>query len=249
VQISHATRSSPGRANEDYAAAGSGWAMVLDGATPARGVASGCLHDVRWLVRGLAAALARRLTLAEPGPLAALLAAAIGEVRETHAGSCDLGNPDSPSSTVSVVRVHGSRVDYLVLCDSPVVFLRRDGQVRPITDERLARLPGGPPYRVDVVRAHRNQPGGFWVASTDPAAADQAVCGSVSLESVTDVALCTDGVARLVDWYGYSWAEVFARLDEVGPAGVIDLVRAEERADPRPRAKPHDDATLAHLRL
>jgi hypothetical protein len=44
--------------NEDYAAAGPDWAIVLDGATHFDGVDTGCIHDVPWLVRRLAAALA-----------------------------------------------------------------------------------------------------------------------------------------------------------------------------------------------
>ena len=77
MQITLATRSTPGRRNEDFAAAGPDWAMVLDGVTARAGAASGCAHDVRWLVRTLAAALGRRLTLIEDTALAYLLAAAI----------------------------------------------------------------------------------------------------------------------------------------------------------------------------
>ena len=97
--------------------------------------------------------------------------------------------------------------------------------------------------------ARRNQPGGFWVASTDPAAAYQAVRGTVSLAAVTDAALFSDGVTRLADWYGYSWPAIFARLRDTGPDGVIGLVRAAEDAYPHPWAKPHDDATAVHMRL
>ena len=259
MQISHATRSTPGRGNEDYVAAGPDWAMVLDGATAPAGVSSGCIHDVRWLVRTLAAALGRRLITAGPGPadlapagpapLADLLAGAIAETRDAHAGTCDLASPDSPSATVSVARAGNGRLDYLVLCDSPLLLRHRGGQVTLITDDRLARLTGGGRHGAGLIRAHRNQPGGFWVASTDPGAAYQAVRGSVSLGSVTDAALLTDGVSRLAEWYGYSWPDIFARLRDAGPAGLIDLVRSAEMASPRPGAKQHDDATAVHLRF
>jgi Protein phosphatase 2C len=245
VQISQATRSTPGRANEDYVAAGPDWAMVLDGATAPPGVAGGCSHDVRWLVRRLAAALTARLTLAERAPLAELLAGAIGETRQAHAGTCDLDNPDSPSSTVSVARARDGRLDYLVLCDSPLLLRDRQGRVTVVADDRLAQLPpgGGP------ARAQRNKPGGFWVASTDPAAADRAIRGSVRLDSLTDAALLTDGVTRLAEWYGYSWPDIFTRLSDAGPAGLIDLVRAAERERPPAGAKQHDDATAVHIRF
>jgi hypothetical protein len=221
--------------------------MVLDGATAPPGVASGCIHDVRWLVRQLAATLTARLTLDGPAPLAELLAGAIADTRDAHAGTCDLDNPDSPSSTVSVVRVRDGSLEYLVLCDSPLLLRHRDGHVTLIADDRLRDLPRGS----GPARAQRNKPGGFWVASTDPEAAYQAVRGSVRLDSVTDAALLTDGVTRLAEWYGYSWPDIFTRLSSEGPAGLIDLVRAAERTSPPPGAghKQHDDATAVHLRF
>lgn len=251
LQVSHATLAAhPGRVNEDCAASGPGWALVLDGATPAPGVVTGCRHDVPWLVHQLAAALAARLTRAagpEPGTLANLLASAIGELRDAHGGQCDLGNPDSPSATVAMTRIRGGSLDYLVLCDSPVLLGRPGGGCTLIADDRLAGLPGGPPYSVQLVRACRNQPGGFWVASTDPAAAYQAVTGSAELAGLTDAALCTDGVSRLAEWYGYSWPQLMARLRELGPAGLLGLLRTAERGYPHPWDKRNDDATVARL--
>ena len=121
--------------------------------------------------------------------------------------------------------------------------------VTRLADDRLARLPGGRPYGADLVRAWRNKPGGFWVASADPAAAHQAVRGSAGLDSVTDAALCTDGVTRLAEWYGYSWPDIFARLRAAGPDGIIALLRAAETQRPHPGAKQHDDATVVHVRF
>jgi hypothetical protein len=58
---------------------------------------------VPWLVRHLAAAVTRRLLL-DAAPLADVLAETIGKTREAHGGARDLSNPDSPSSTISIVR-------------------------------------------------------------------------------------------------------------------------------------------------
>jgi hypothetical protein len=257
VQVSHATQAAPssrGRANEDLAVSGPDWAFVLDGATPARGVATGCRHDVPWLVRRLAAGLAARLALATAAPLAHLLADAIAELAGAHQDTCDLSNPDSPSSTVAIARATSATLDYLVLCDSPIALRRAGGRLTLIADGRLAHLPGGPPYHAESIRTRRNRPGGFWVASTDPAAAFQAVSGSVTLtgptenDRLTDAVLCTDGVTRLADWYGYPWPEIVARLRDRGPQALIDLLRAAERVYPHSRKKQHDDATVAHLR-
>jgi len=90
------------RANEDYAAAGPDWAVVLDGATHFGGVDTGCIHDVPWLVGHLAAALAEQLILGAAN-LPEILFSAIEITCSAHAGTCDLANPDSPSSTVAMV--------------------------------------------------------------------------------------------------------------------------------------------------
>jgi hypothetical protein len=74
----------------------------------------------------------------------------------------------SPSSAVAVLRERGEPVDYLVLCDSPIVLQRTDGTLTPVDDDRTDHLPGGRPYSLEPVRASRNRLGGFWVASTAP---------------------------------------------------------------------------------
>jgi Protein phosphatase 2C len=243
VQISHATQAAPGRINEDCVVAGPDWAVVLDGATAPGGVDSGCVHDVAWLVRGLAGALSARLTAAVDVPLTDLLADSIEQVRASHAGTCDLANPDSPSSTVAVTRWRGDAVDCLVLADSPIMIGGRDGSLTLVTDDRVAHLPGGRPYTLEQVRAHRNRQGGFWVAGSLPDAAHQAVTASFPRSDVEQVVMLTDGVTRLIEHYGYDWPRLLATLRAEGPAHLIGLVRRAERDRPIPGAKPHDDAT------
>src|SRR5207248_1414266 len=100
-----------------------------------------CIHDVPWLVRHLAAAVARRILL-DSAPLADLLAGAIEETRAVHAATCDLSNPDSPSSTISIVRVRDDAIDYLTLSDSPIVIRAAAQVLVPVIDDSLAHLPG-----------------------------------------------------------------------------------------------------------
>jgi hypothetical protein len=241
MRITYATEAAPGHVNEDTAVCGDGWAVVLDGATAPEGVESGCTHDVPWLVRHLSAGIAKRMLLG-CGDLAGVLAAAIQETGEAHGGFCDLGNPDSPSSTVSIVRVQGSRLEYLVLGDSPVL-VRSGDDVMVLSDERIANLPGGRPYTLELVRSLRNQPGGFWVASTDPEAAYRAVTGGLPWDARSKAALFTDGVSRLVEFYGYDWRQVLGRLEAGGPGELISRIRAEETENPLAHGKQHDDAT------
>lgn len=254
VRVSYATR--PGgsgggadgvgeAANEDYVAAGPGWAFVLDGATAPAGVDTGCRHGVRWFATRLGAALAGRLAAPGSAPLTDLLAAAIVETRDAHVGGCDLDNPDSPSATVAVVRRSGAGLDYLVLADSAVLLPDADGGVVVHCDRRLDHLPGGRPYSRDLVRRHRNVPGGFWVAGADPAAARQALTGSVP-EGGTPFALLTDGCTRLVDRFGYPWRAVWETLADAGPEAVISWVRREERSAGAGPGKRHDDATALY---
>jgi hypothetical protein len=242
MRITYATESAPGHVNEDYAICGNEWAIVLDGATAPDGVDSGCIHDVPWLVRHLAATATRRILL-DSVPLADLLASAIEETRAAHGTTCDLGNPDSPSSTISMVRVRNGAADYLTLGDSPIVIRGEDQALTAIADDRLGHLPGGRPYTLELVRSLRNKPGGFWVASTDPEAAHRAVTGSMPFEAGTEIGIFTDGVSRLVESYGYEWEHVFSVLETSGPGGVIELVRSAERERPLRGGKQHDDAT------
>ncbi|WP_188196296.1 protein phosphatase 2C domain-containing protein [Nonomuraea sp. SYSU D8015] len=249
AEVTYATGAGSERPNEDLVIAGPSWLVVLDGATAAAGVDSGCLHGVPWLVARLGAALAARLAAGGDTPLAGTLEAAIDETAAAHGGSCDLGNPDSPSSTVAMVRAARGRVEYLVLGDSPVLLSRAGGGVEVVADDRLERLPGGRPYSVELVRRMRNVAGGFWVAAARPEAAFQGVCGAVDVREVRAAGACTDGVARLVDWYGWSWDDLAAALDGRGPGAVIGAVRELEAARGPVRGKRHDDATAAWARL
>ncbi|WP_202513221.1 protein phosphatase 2C domain-containing protein [Streptomyces sp. SID3343] len=217
--------------------------LVLDGAT-ANGLATGCVHDVPWVVSRLAAQISGRLIADGEAPLADVLAEGIGAVCGLHADTCDLGNPDSPSSTVAMVRHRGAVVDYLVLCDSPIVIEATAGDVRLVRDDAMERLPGQSP---EILRDVRNRPGGFWVASTEPEAAKHAVVGSIPAADVRRVAVMTDGVSRLFEWYGWSLGRLLGELADAGPAALVASVREAERRAPVGRfpGKRHDDATVA----
>lgn len=247
MQISHASEQGIGRANEDYAVCGANWAIVLDGATALPGVESGCIHDVPWLVHRLAAALAARMLGEKTPPLDDILAAAVEEVRGLHVETCDLTNPDSPSTTVAIARVSGTTLDYLILADSPIALWSPKKGIQVFEDERIANLPGGRPYSRDLVRSCRNSNGGFWVASTKPEAAYHAIRGSIELEPDTEIALFTDGVTRLVEFYQYSWDSLFDLLRRLQPSGVISSVREMETREKPPYGKQHDDATVAYM--
>lgn len=234
--------------NEDFVLAGQDFVIVLDGATPVAGLETGCIHDVPWLVRRLGLALAQGLTASGDVSLVDILERAIQRVCDAHADTCDLDDPNSPSSTVALLRVRGGRADYLALADSSVVFRMSDGSILPVTDDRLDRLDD---YSVAGVAAARNTPEGFWVASTKPEAARHAVTGSVDLGSrpVRSVAVLTDGAATLVERHGRTWGQLFGILD-LGPEELVRRTRVvDEGATVEFRGKRHDDATAVLCRV
>lgn len=248
MQAQCASEPTPGRPNEDYAVIGPGWALLLDGATAPEHIDSGCIHDVPWLVRTLAGELAHGLITRPDMPLAGGLAEAISSTCRAHKATCDLDNPDSPSATVTILRRRGQDLDYLALADSPLL-LDIDGQVRPVVDDRTAHLTD---YSYAGIRAARNTPGGFYVASTLPEAAYEAVSGSVPANQVHRAALLSDGASRLVDYFGrMTWAELLDVLRDAGPSGLIARTRQAERQGAGPvdgrRRKVHDDATVIYM--
>ncbi|GAA1966197.1 protein phosphatase 2C domain-containing protein [Kitasatospora viridis] len=243
MRIEYLTEAMPGgRGNEDFVLAGDGFAVLLDGAT-ASGSETGCVHQVSWVARRLGAELARILVARPELSLREVLRAGVTALRELHGDGCDLTNPDSPSATVAMVRWGSGRLDHLVLADSPVLVELADGELLTVLDDRVERLPA---YDRATVARLRNAPGGFWVASTRPEAADQALTGSHPLAGVRRFAVLTDGVSRLVERYGWSWRALLDGLAQGGPAQLLAAVREAELADPPGRfaGKRHDDATV-----
>lgn len=243
MRVQYSSEAAPGADNEDCVVAGNSWVVLLDGATVRVDVDSGCRHGPRWLVRRLAGNLAGRLAAESGEALADLLAEAIQRACAAHS-RCDLGNPESPSATVTMLRRRNTTLDWLVLADSPLV-LDLGGRVRVVRDDRVDRLPD---YTVDTVRAARNSAGGFWVASTRPEAAYEAVTGEIGMGRVDRAGMFSDGAARLVEVFGtLEWADLLELLDRAGPQEVIRRTRAAERAGGARagvrRGKVHDDAT------
>ena len=252
------------RPNEDFAAAVPGAVVLLDGAGYVPDSGTGCGHGVAWYARTLGGLLAAG-ACDDQVPLPDLLSRGIEQVSVMHAGTCDLRHPATPSATVIIVRERGGTLEYLVLCDSVLLLLRRAGEPSAITDTQLeetttrlrpaASLPAGTPEYDAAWRAYaqrveaaRNRPGGFWVAAADPSAAAHAVTGAEPLAALSAVALLSDGASRLADRFQLAtWAEIGASLTGEGPAGLIQRVRVAEAGDPRgerwPRSKIYDDAT------
>ncbi|MEN3613839.1 hypothetical protein AAH979_30345 [Plantactinospora sp. ZYX-F-223] len=269
MRVRSASAAAPGRLeNEDHVFRYGELVGVLDGATVPDGFDTGCVHGPAWYVRRLAARLGLAAADRPAAALTGNLAAAILAVRADHGGACDLDHPGTPSATVCLLRNGGDSVDYLVLCDSPLV-LDLGERVQVVSDERLraamadlrqkattvARVGGevDPATRfrraVALQREQMNQTHGYWVAAANPDAAYHAVAGSLPLHGpgrIRRAALLTDGASVAVEQFGlFDWRGLLDLLSEAGPGELIRRVRLVEAGDGQRRSgfKRHDDAT------
>jgi hypothetical protein len=207
--------------NEDFIAATTSVVVVVDGASVPPGLAAGCVRGTAWFARQLGVqVLALLATKADHSP-AASLSQAISQVAALHAHTCDLRHPGSPSATVAILREQPETVDYLVLGDT-TLLLEEPAGIRVVTDDRLenvASIQHGAMHQhatgsadhdrsfaelVTEQRRHRNHPDGFWVASTDPTAAQHALVDTVARHGLRRAAVLSDGATRLVDRFACS---------------------------------------------
>lgn len=268
MRVRSASAPAPGRLeNEDVVFRVGPLVGVLDGATVPEGFDTGCVHGPAWYVRHLAARIGLAIAARPAATLMSSLAAAILAVRADHGNDCDLDHPGTPSSTVCLLREGGDQVDYLVLCDSPLV-LDAGGQVSVVSDDRLDTamadlrrmadaMPGGeidPVTRfrqaVMVQRGRMNRTHGYWAAAADPDAAYHAVTGTLPLRgpgALRRAALLSDGASCAVEQFGlFDWTGLLDVTAGEGPEGLIGRVRAAERDHPDRlrRHKRTDDASV-----
>jgi hypothetical protein len=253
--------------NEDFVAASPSVAIVLDGLSAPPALTTGCTHGTPWFAAQLGSELLSSATTEPDQPLQEVLAGAITRVANVHGRTCDLDDPGTPAASVTIVRERDQGLDYLVLFDS-VIVLDGPSELKVVTDRRVDAFAqaeesairehpiGSPAHQarvnelVTAQRRHRNQPGGYWVAGAKPAAAYEAVAGSLPRSLITRAALLSDGVSCLVDRYGAGdWSWLLTVLQDQGPRRLITWARELESSDPAgarwPRYKASDDATAA----
>ncbi|OIK27696.1 protein phosphatase 2C domain-containing protein [Streptomyces malaysiense] len=249
------------RPNEDFADVGlpasgqGGCVILLDGVTPPAGE-TGCLHSVPWFTARLGGALTELTVSGQDLTPAGILSRAIERTARAHADTCDLSHPRTPQATVVTVRWSAETVDYLVLSDSALLLRSPAGEVTPVLDDRLARLPRSALATDALVDANlRNKEGGFFTAAADPSVAARAVTGTVPRGGVTALAALTDGATRWTEkFHQGDWTGLFDVLARDGARSLVDRVRRLEAADARERAflgrgKTHDDATVVYVEL
>lgn len=260
VTMATAAAGRSGRTNEDFVGAIPTAVVLIDGAGGVSGAELVCRHGVAWYANRLGGELLALLSLDADQALPVLLAEAIDRVADPHRATCVLADPRSPWATVTILRLRDGRADHLVLGDS-VLVLDRGGTPFVVTDPReatiarpylralAATVQGSAEYvRIHrdasaVMRANRNQPGGYWVAKEDPRAAAEAITGSCPVAELAGAVLLSNGASRIVDRFEEAdWPAVLTILAESGPAEIIRRVRSAEEG----QAVAADDATLAH---
>lgn len=206
--------------------------------------------------------------VAEPRiPLIGLLASAI----EESAALLDLHPGVSPSSTVAIARQDDGGLDLLVLGDSQIATPRGI-----YVDDRIARLAGPQrrAYQSRLAAGHgydkthrellkelqveqarrRNTDEGYWIAEAVPSAAHHAITVQMEVDATPWLVLATDGAYRTMQKLGLDdWGCVAAK-DRIELDSLLsDLDRWETFEDPDglglPRAKPHDDKSIAAVRI
>ena len=122
--------------NEDFVAASPSVAIVLDGLSAPPALSTGCTHGTPWFVARLGSELLSSATTEPDQPLQEVLAGAIARVADLHGHTCDLDNPGTPASSVTIVREGDQGLDYLVLFDS-VIVLDGPSELKVVTDRRV----------------------------------------------------------------------------------------------------------------
>jgi serine/threonine protein phosphatase PrpC len=254
--------SNPDRPTEDRIFTTANAVIILDGASEPDPTD----RNGGWYAETLGQEIQNLLVINPGRKLAEIVAEAIRNITDRHNLS-----PGGPSATVSIARWTDHLLDLFVLGDSPIVTLTRDGQIRELVDHRLEQVAQPERARLDEVdddtamreawraliaaeRAARNVPGGYWIAETNPAAANEAVNASHSIGTISTILMMTDGLSDGVDHYRipatYAEAAEIARRD---PKVLVDLVHATEESDPDcvrwPRSKRHDDKSLAIIEI
>jgi Protein phosphatase 2C len=260
ARVRAAGRRGPDRPSEDRVFVTPNAVVVLDGASQPVPDA----RDGGWLAETLGSQLRDRLAASAGADLPAVLAEAIEATARRHS----LVPGSSPSTTVSIVGWDARKVDVLVLGDSPVIALTRDGRMLDVRDDRLSRVAsherralradggglGGEGIRewqalVAAQRRVRNQPDGYWIAEAVPEAAAHAVRARWDINDLALVMAMTDGVANGVDRYHVpqDW-HIAAELARDDPASLVNTVHNAEEGDPDgtrwPRTKRHDDKAI-----
>lgn len=256
--------------NQDHVVVTDHAVALLDGASSWLPQAPG--RDGGWYARTLGALLATLLP-DDSRDLGDIVGEAITEMRDRY----QLVLGESPSSTVTIARWGRDTLEVYALGDSPAIIYPKGG-AEPIVvyDDRLdhvgvrerdayrghLRSGGGYGDRLNNLvaelqlaeRKGRNHPDGYWIAESNPDAAKHAVTACHARGDVFAVLILSDGAAAAVaEYHLHDWAGVQTAITAGDPDLFLRSLHDVERDDGEgvrwPRAKRHDDKTIAVVRF
>lgn len=271
MRMTYAVQAGGSKPNEDWIGVEADTMLVLDGVTVPPGVETGCVHGTPWYVASLGRAVLRSGHGRPDLDLRFVLAEAIRAVRASHDHTCDVDGHGTPAATVALFRRTEAGCDYLVLSDAFMVAELQDNRMCVVSDRILDSLAvsereavyreliGTPEHTAALlvmVQAQmelRNRRGGYWVAASDPVAAEHALTGHFEPGQVVRAAVMTDGAARLAEPFDLlDWRQMLD-VAAASAEAVIARTREVERSDPEgrcwPRYKTSDDAALVYADL
>lgn len=250
--------------NEDVWAASGQWAFVLDGASGLSSVSHMApLTDAAWLVQGLKAWLMEHIL--DEDSLESIVRSGIQSLQTVWQQA---GGLESPSCTITCLRIHNGQLEYYVLGDS-LLLIETPQEVLRFCDPAVEKLDAlviqrmqqlsmekmepfleMRPYVSDMLQKHRhmkNTPEGYWICDLSAEGLPHALQGSLPLEQVQRTALMSDGMMQL---------QAFRELPDDGfldllyrrRAGCFEQLILLQEEDKRcrrvPRLKKRDDTTL-----
>lgn len=253
-----------GEVNQDRYLIGTNFAAVLDGASAVRIRDDG--KDGGWFAEQLSREIARTLRQDPQESLRRVLGCSLAALAERHS----LTAANSPTSTLVLARWGCDVLDLLVIGDSTALVIR-EGDVMRLTDRRMEDIAparreeyrqglgsgGGfnerharilAQLQVEQTRA-RNRPDGYWIAGASASAAEQCLELALPREEVEGLIIHTDGLDRL--FHVGNDVAIRQALDRRDPRHALLQAKKYECEDPKgiqwPRAKQHDDKTLAFV--
>lgn len=179
----------------------------------------------------------------------AALGAALHDVANLHRDSCDLGHPGTPATAVGIVQLVGNTLTYVLLGDVTLLLnmygaglsVVGDYRIRTTSPDERAEANSYPAGSVEKQNAlmrmkqrelaARNVDGGYWAAASDPTVIQHAITASIPIDALLDVAILTDGAARLVDPFSVTdWAGLLDLLNVYGAGELLRRVRHAEES-------------------
>jgi len=275
LKLETAVSDGQGSVNEDAVGHHGKAAWVIDGATGIGAPLLNAPSDASWLAQTASRLLGEVLAQSPDLPTVEVLRIVMtrcAEALEREQFRPAAAPHEHPSAAFAMVRIIDGEAEFTTLADCRVAALDEAGEAQLFGVSTLdaieartlaaakAILDADPAITPEALKAQlmpglranrslMNREGGYWVLSTDPAAADHVWQTRIPLRAGQRFAIASDGFLRLVELFGTATpADLLAISGAEDAARRIEWLRDLERQPDSlrrfTRVKPHDDASL-----